>query len=77
MAISVLDLYDLNTDKYNNGIVLLRIVPYYGIDSLKMAVEANCKKFVSQPSVQVLLTDIWNAKIDFKTSGVAALSVIN
>ena len=64
MAVSVLNIFDLNADKYNNGIILLRVVPYYGIDSLEMAVEANCKKFVSQASVQILITDIWNSKID-------------
>jgi hypothetical protein len=63
LAISVLNIFDLNSDKYNNGIILLRIVPFYGINSLEMAVEANCKKFVSQSSVQILITDIWNSRI--------------
>lgn len=38
-------------------------MPYYGIDTLEMAVEADCKKFVSQASVQKLLTDIWYGRV--------------
>lgn len=63
-------MYELNTDKYNTGLVLLRIAPCYGIDSLEMAVKANCKNFVSQSSVQLLITDIWNAKFDINKNSI-------
>ena len=71
MAIGVLNLFDSTTDDLINGVILLRKIPYFNLDCLQMAVEANCQKFVSLTSVQNLLTDIWYGKVSSK-SGIKA-----
>ena len=71
MAIGLLNIFDSTTDDIINGVILLRKIPYYNLDSLQLAVEADCKKFVSLSSVQNLLRDIWYGKILSK-SGVKA-----
>jgi hypothetical protein len=63
MAIGVLNIFDATTDDLINGVILLRKIPFYNLDSLQMAVIADCKTFISLSSVQNLLTDIWNGKI--------------
>ena len=71
MAIGVLNIFDATTDDLINGVILLRKIPFFNLDCLQMAVEADCKKFVSLSSVQNLLTDIWYGKIA-STSGLKA-----
>jgi hypothetical protein len=56
-------IFDLSSDDVENGIILEQKIPYYGIDCLQMAVEANCLNFISMSSIQNLLTNIWNGKI--------------
>ena len=67
MAIGVLTLFDKSTDDIINGVILLRKIPFYNLDCLQMAVEADCQKFVSLSCVQNLLTDIWYGKIQIKS----------
>jgi hypothetical protein len=66
MSIGVLNIFDSTTDDLINGVILLRKIPFYNLDCLQMAVEANCEKFVALSSVQNLLTDIWNGKVVYK-----------
>jgi hypothetical protein len=75
MACGVLNIFDNNSNDLINGIVLLQIIPYFGIDCLQMAVEARCLKFLALPTVQNLVTDIWNGKISSKSGFKAALKV--
>lgn len=63
MAIGVLNIFDNSTDDLINGVILLRKIPFYNLDCLQMAVEADCQKFVALSSVQNLLTDIWYGKV--------------
>ena len=66
MSIGVLNIFDSTTDDLINGVILLRKIPFYNLDCLQMAVEANCEKFVALSSVQNLLTDIWYGKVVYK-----------
>ncbi len=63
LAIGVLETFDMNTDDWINGVILLRRCPYFNVNLLQMAVEADCKRFVAQSAVQNLLTYIWNGKL--------------
>lgn len=77
MAIGVLNIFDATTDDLINGVILLRKIPFYKLDCLQMAVEADCKKFVSLSSCQNLLTDIWYGKIASKSGMKASIKVFN
>jgi hypothetical protein len=51
-----------------NGILLLQKIPYYNnLDCLQMADESNCLKFISLPSVQNLVSSVWNGQISYKS----------
>jgi hypothetical protein len=73
MSCEVLQLMDQGQDDILNGIVLLQKVPYYNMDCLQLAVEAGCLRFISLGSVQNLITDIWNGKIEPKNGLKASL----
>lgn len=75
MACGVLNVFDGTSDDLINGIILLQKIPFYGLDCLQIAVEARCLKFIALPSVQNLLTDIWNGKIESKSGFKAAIKV--
>ena len=49
------------------GVILLRTIPHYEIDSLQMAVEGDCKKFVPHSAVQNLLNKLWIGKYELKS----------
>ena len=51
MSIGVLNIFDSTTDDLINGVILLRKIPFYNLDCLQMAVEADCQKFVALSSV--------------------------
>jgi hypothetical protein len=42
MSIGVLNIFDKTTDDIINGVILLRKIPYFSLDCLQMAVEADC-----------------------------------
>jgi hypothetical protein len=67
MAIGVMNIFDSTTDDLINGVILLRKIPFYNLDCLQMAVQADCQKFVALSSVQNLLTDIWHGKLTCKS----------
>ena len=75
MAIGVLNIFDSTTDDLINGVILLRKIPFFNLDCLQMAVEADCQKFVALSSVQNLLTDIWYGKVTSKSGAKASLKV--
>lgn len=77
MAIGVLNIFDSTTDDLINGVILLRKIPFYNLDCLQMAVEAECQKFVALSSVQNLLTDIWYGKITSNPGIKASIKVFN
>lgn len=68
MACEVFDICDDLSIDFVNSIILLQKIPYYNINCLQMAYEAKCLKFISLPSVQTLLSDIWNGKMEVKNS---------
>ena len=76
LAIGVLNIFDLNSDDLINSIVLLRQINIYGMDCLQMAVEARCLKFVSLPTVQILITEIWNGNLTMSKGFKANLKFI-
>ncbi len=76
LAVGVWNTFDVNTDDLINGVILLRIIPYYNIDLLEMAVEGDSKKFVSHSSIQNLLTDIWHGNLLLKPKPTGKLAVI-
>lgn len=59
-----------------NAILLLHNAPFYKVDCLRMAVVANCEEFISHPSIQKLLTDIWYGKMTQK-SGIKEYFYVN
>jgi hypothetical protein len=40
---------------------------YNNLDCLQMADESNCLKFISLPSVQNLVSSVWNGQISYKS----------
>ncbi len=59
-----------------NGILLLQKIPYYNnLDCLQMADESNCLKFISLPSVQNLVSSVWNGQISYKSGLIYNLKV--
>ncbi len=63
-----MNIFDLDSDDFMNGMLLLQKIPYYNnLDCLKMAVEANCIQFISMPAVQNLITNIWYGQIVYKS----------
>ena len=60
LAIGVLDIYDTNTEDEENIHILLDNIEFFQMTPLDMALIGDCKNFVSHPSVQNLLTKIWN-----------------
>jgi hypothetical protein len=75
LAIGVLDTFDMNTDDWINGVILLRRCPYFNISLLQMSVEAKSRRFVAQPAVQNLLTYIWNGKVMLNQGVVPTIQV--
>jgi len=62
----VLEKFDETSDNFSNGVLLLQRVPYYKLNCIELAAQADCKKFIAQTPVQCLLNDIWNGKIENK-----------
>jgi hypothetical protein len=54
--------YD-NEDPIVTGILLLRKTPFYNVDCLHMAIQADSKEFISHLCVQKVLNVIWNGNI--------------
>lgn len=75
MACGVLKIFDNLSDDLINGIILLQKIPYYNLDCLQLAVEANCLEFISLSTVQNLLTEIWHGRIEIKSGFKASLNV--
>lgn len=77
-ACEVLYLYDIDSDDFMNGIILLQKISYYSnLDCLKMAVEANCLKFISLPAVQNLITSVWDGQVIYKPNFTFRFKVSN
>ena len=76
MACGVLEIFDSRMDDIVNGVVLLQKIPYYGLNCLQLAVEAKCLKFISLSTVQNLLTEIWNGRVETK-SGLKGFIKVN
>ena len=55
-----MDIYDTNTEDEENIHILLDNIEFFQMTPLDMALIGDCKNFVSHPSVQNLLTKIWN-----------------
>ena len=77
MAIGVLSIFDESSVDLINGVILLQVIPYYKLNCLEMASEANSQKFIALTSVQKLLTEIWFGKIAFKTGLLSNLKVLH
>ena len=71
LACGVMSKFDETSNNLANGVLLLQKIPYYKLNCLEMASEADCKKFIALPPVQNILNDIWIGKIQidvgFKT----------
>ncbi|CAF0758789.1 unnamed protein product [Brachionus calyciflorus] len=74
MACGVLNIFDNLSDDLINGIILLQKISYYDLECLRIAVEARCLKFIALPTVQNLLTDIWNGRLEHKDGIKASLN---
>jgi hypothetical protein len=63
-ACSVLALFDNDCDDEQNCDILMQKVPYYtDLDSLEMASQGKCLKFISRSCVQKLITSEWDGDI--------------
>lgn len=76
MSCGVLEIFDNTSDDIVNGVVLLQKIPYYELNCLQIAVEAKCLKFISLSTVQNLLTEIWNGRIETKSGLKGRIKVI-
>ena len=62
-----MSIFDDNTDdKYNLDILMSKIM-YFNLNILEMAEIGDCKKFISQPTVQNILTSVWLGQESYKT----------
>lgn len=67
LAISIIEIFDDNTeDEYNLDILMCEI-KYFNLNILEMAELGDCKKFISQPTVQNILTSVWLGQESYKT----------
>ena len=62
MAIGVLDVYDKNTRENVADVLVMRYMKEFSMDCLEMAVHCQCKRFVSNVTVQRILDNIWTGK---------------
>ena len=62
MAIGLLGVYYKNTRENVVDVLVIRYIEELGMDCLELAVHCECEKFVSSPTVQRILTNIWNGK---------------
>jgi len=75
-ACGVLTLFDENNDDLMNGVILLQKVPYYeDLNSLEIAIQGDCLKFISLSCVQTLITSVWNGEIASKGGFAGTLKV--
>ena len=63
LACSVLNEFDANTDDQENEILLLNKWHMVNMDCLQLAKKANCLKFMSAPTVQNLITNVWHNQV--------------
>jgi hypothetical protein len=60
-----------------NKLILLQKIPFYeDLDCLELAIQGNCKKFISLTCVQNLITEIWNGEVNVKGGFKGSLKVI-
>ena len=77
-ACTVLKMFDENENDLMNGLVLLQKSSLYGdLDCFDMALQGDEVKFkfFSMPSVQTLLTNLWNGEVKIKSGLMNALKV--
>jgi hypothetical protein len=76
LAIRVIEIFDDNTeDEYNLDILMCEI-KYFNLNILEMAELGDCKKFISQPTVQNILTSVWLGQESYKTGLTKTLKVL-
>jgi hypothetical protein len=76
VAISVIEIFDDNTeDEYNLDILMCKI-KYFNLNILEMAELGDCKKFISQPTVQNILTSVWLGQESYKTGFTKTFKVL-
>ena len=70
-----MSIFDDNTDdKYNLDILMSKIM-YFNLNILEMAEIGDCKKFISEPTVQNILTSVWLGQESYKTGFIKNLKV--
>jgi hypothetical protein len=62
LAIGLLNTYDNITNDTIRDVLIIRYIPLFGMDCLKLAVHCGCKKLLSTPIIDNILDDIWNDK---------------
>jgi hypothetical protein len=67
LAINVLTIFDDYTDDRYNLDILMSKITYFNLNILQMAEIGDCKRFISQPTVQNILTSIWLGQESYKT----------
>ena len=66
MAIGIFNMFDKDSKNLLNGVLLQQNNPYYNLNCLKIAAESESKNFLSLPSVQKFLNEIWIGKLEFE-----------
>ena len=64
LACGILNEFDVNTDDQENEILLLNKWDVLNMDCLQLADEANCLNFMSVPTVQNVITRVWNNRVE-------------
>ena len=54
LGCGVLEKFDETSDGLSNGVLLLQKVPYYKLNCIELAAQADCKKFIALSPVQNL-----------------------
>lgn len=76
MACNIITSIDNTTLDVINHAILVRKIPGYNLTCLELAVKAGSLKFISLPTVQNLLHDIWIGNIEIEQDFRGSLKVI-
>ena len=59
MAIGIVKIFDENTRDIINDTLIVRYIEPFKMDCLELAVTCDCKKFLSQPTIQKVMDNLW------------------
>jgi hypothetical protein len=62
MAIGLVKVYDKNTRDVINDLLIVRYVPFIGMDCLELSAHCQCTSFLALNVIQHIFNNIWNGQ---------------